>query len=132
MIDCGDQNNVGPCQELVGAVEINVVWIIDKGLTQGENAYGEAPTQMQGVGDIPDWPTDGVPCYNIESSDGTEREACWNDFVSHFNLENVDGSPAPYAKKSIYFLPDCTPHDPMGVSGGENFGILAEIPVLVE
>lgn len=112
VIDCGDQNNVGPCQELVGAVEINVVWITKAGEDPG---YNDAPTQMD------DW-----------SNNDPDGEVRWNDFVSHFKLENVDGSPAPYAKKSIYFLPDCNPHDPMGVSGGENFGILAEIPVLVE
>ena len=60
--------------------------------------------------------------------DGQER---WSSFVQHFNLQNVDGSPAPYEKKSIYFLPDCTYHDLAGLSGGENFGILAKIPVLV-
>jgi hypothetical protein len=38
----------------------------------------------------------------------------------------------PYAKKSIYFKPSCAAHDPEGVSGGENFGILAKIPVLVQ
>jgi hypothetical protein len=47
-------------------------------------------------------------------------------------LKNVDGSQAPYDKKSIYFLPDCTPHELTGVSGGYNFGILAKIPVLVK
>ena len=31
----------------------------------------------------------------------------------------------------MYYLPDCTPHEPTGTTGGENFGILAKIPVLV-
>jgi hypothetical protein len=35
-------------------------------------------------------------------------------------------------KKCIYFLPDCNPHIPTGISGGENFGVLAKIPVLVK
>jgi hypothetical protein len=56
----------------------------------------------------------------------------WNDFASAFELQNVGGSNAPYAKKSIYFLPDCSPHDLAGVSGGQNFGVLARIPVLVD
>ena len=112
VVDCGDQNNVGTCQEVRGAVEVNVVWITGAGEDPG---YNDAPTQMDS--------------WLNSDPDGEVR---WNDFVSHFDLQNVDGSPVPYAKKSIYFLPDCTPHDPMGVSGGENFGILAEIPVLVE
>jgi hypothetical protein len=56
----------------------------------------------------------------------------WNDFVTHFNLEDVGGAPATYQKKTIYFLPDCDVHVPAGGSGGENFGILARIPVLVQ
>jgi hypothetical protein len=37
-----------------------------------------------------------------------------------------------YQEKTIYFLPDCNPHVPAGVTGGDNFGIRAQIPVLVE
>jgi Flp pilus assembly protein TadG len=37
-----------------------------------------------------------------------------------------------WKQKTIYFLPDCTPHEPIGRTGGENFGILAQIPVLVD
>jgi len=62
----------------------------------------------------------------------------WASFIRHFNLKNVivtdDGElakPAPFAKESIYFLPDCTPHDLAGRTGGENFGVLAKIPALV-
>ncbi|MCK4605351.1 MAG: hypothetical protein KAU41_11810, partial [Deltaproteobacteria bacterium] len=104
VIDCGDQNNVGTCQELVGAVEINVVWITGAG---EDPLFKEAPTQMDDWECPPDCNCPGPDC------NGT---CCWNDFVSHFKLENADGTPAPYAKKSIYFLPDCNPHDPMGVS----------------
>jgi Flp pilus assembly protein TadG len=120
VIDCGDQNNVGTCQELVGAVEVNVVWITGAG---EDPHYNDAPKQMD------DWvcPSD----CNCPGPD-CNGKCCWEDFVSHFNLQNVDGTPAPYAKKSIYFLPDCNPHVPAGVSGGENFGILAKIPVLVK
>ena len=112
VIDCGDANNVGTCAEIVGAVELNIVWITGAGEDPG---YNNAPTQMS------DW--------SNSDPDGATR---WNDFVTSFNLVNADGTPAPYAKKSIYFLPDCTPHEPKGISGGENFGILAKIPVLVQ
>ena len=66
------------------------------------------------------------------SNSDSNGEVRWNSFVNHFNLKNVDGDPAPYAPKSIYFKPDCTPHEPAGVTGGENFGIMAKIPVLVK
>ena len=112
VIDCGDANNVGTCEEIVGAVEVNIIWITKGG---EDPLYKDAPTQMAG--------------WSNSDPDGAVR---WNDFVTSFNLVNADGTPAPYAKKSIYFLPDCTPHEPKGISGGENFGILAKIPVLVQ
>jgi len=59
----------------------------------------------------------------------------WASFIRHFNLKNVTVSgeekPAPYANNSIYFLPNCSMHELAGQGGGENFGILAKIPVLV-
>ncbi len=30
------------------------------------------------------------------------------------------------------YLPSCEAHEPKGQTGGENFGVLAEIPVLVD
>jgi Flp pilus assembly protein TadG len=112
-------NNVGTCEELQGAVNLNIIWITEAG---EDPSYTNAPTQMAGVGDYGNW-SSGDP-------DGQTR---WNSFAAHFNLQNVpDGTPAPYVKKSIYFLPDCTPHEPAGGSGGDNFGVLARIPVLVE
>ena len=109
-------NNITTCQRLVGAVTVNVVWITGEGEDPG---YNDAPTQMG--------------AWSSSSPDGSVR---WNSFVTHFNLNNLDPdtgtAPAPYVKKSIYFLPDCTPHEPAGLSGGENFGILAKIPVLVD
>lgn len=71
----------------------------------------------------------------------------WASFIRHLNLKNVsvtvifneDGDevekevvkPAHFAIKSIYFLPDCSAHELAGRTGGENFGVLAKIPVLV-
>jgi hypothetical protein len=59
--------------------------------------------------------------------------------VDHFNLENVTGPPASdtdyeemFQHKNIVFMPDCQPHEPVGVTGGENFGVLAQYPVLVD
>jgi Flp pilus assembly protein TadG len=105
-------NNVGTCGEVRGAVNVNIIWITGAGNDPG---YNNAPTQMGG--------------WSHNSPDGSIR---WASFVDAFHLENVDGGPAPYEKKSIYFLPDCTPHELKGRTGGENFGVLARIPVLVK
>jgi Flp pilus assembly protein TadG len=105
-------NNMGTCENVRGAVNLNIVWITNAG---EDPSYSNAPTQMG--------------AWSSAETDGSAR---WDSFVSHFNLKNVDETPAPYAKKSIYFLPDCSPHEPRGGTGGENFGILAKIPVLVE
>jgi hypothetical protein len=112
-------NNVGTCEDLQGAVNLNIIWITEAG---EDPSYTNAPSQMAGVGDFGNW-----------SSNDPDGQTRWNSFAAHFNLQNVpDGAPAPYVKKSIYFLPDCTPHEPAGGSGGDNFGVLARIPVLVE
>jgi hypothetical protein len=111
VIDCPG-NNVGTCEKVAGAVTVKVVWMTGEG---EDPRYNEAPRQMD--------------TWSNDDPDGRVR---WKSFVEHFNLKNLDNSPAPYDKKSIYFLPDCQPHIPTGRSGGENFGILAKIPVLVE
>ena len=108
-------NNVGTCEEVVGAVNLNIVWITGAGEDPNFNA---APFQMGGWSAPPGTELDG--------------QARWTAFVTHFNLQNADGTAAPYAKKSIYFLPDCDVHIPAGGTGGRNFGILAKIPVLVD
>ncbi len=121
VINC-EGNNVGTCETVVGAVNVNVIWITGAG---EDPDYSEVPTRM---GDY--WPAPG--------NEGLVGEARWINFADHFNLRNVDGSlistrdDKGYLKKTIYFLPDCTEHELKGLSGGENFGILAKIPVLVE
>ncbi len=111
VIDCPD-NNVGPCQKAVGAVVVNIVWISGEGQ---DPQYNDAPWQMGS--------------WSNNNPDGKVR---WGSFAQYFKLKNLDGNPAPYDMKSIYFLPDCQPHLPTGTTGGENFGILAKRPVLVK
>jgi Flp pilus assembly protein TadG len=111
VVDCPG-NNVSNCTELVGAVTLQVIFISPEGGTPDIN---NAPREMG--------------TWSNDSSDGQIR---WTSFVDYFNLKNADGNPAPYDKKSIYFLPDCTYHEPVGLTGGHNFGVLARIPVLVK
>jgi hypothetical protein len=110
-----------------GAVNVNIVWILEK-----DNKINEdAPRKMFN-------PLTGNLWEN-NSEDGGVR---WNSFVDEFNLKDPDGQPAYYTedpddkdgykKKSIYFMPDCTPHELKGLTGGHNYGVLARIPVLVK
>lgn len=62
-----------------------------------------------------------------------ERQQCWNDLAKYFKLKKQDNiTPDDYRQKTIYFLPDYTPHPPAGITGGNNHGVLAKIPVLVK
>lgn len=61
----------------------------------------------------------------------TAGMARWDCFVDFFQLKNSDGTYAPLAKKSMYYLPSCDIQTPKGKTGGENFGVLAQYPVLV-
>jgi hypothetical protein len=149
-ISCPD-NNVGPCETLTGAITIKVVWIL--GNEEGWVDHDPDPdepkneqtvdTDGDGIPDtnmltpnyiVPDhmgnWPTPGelaaIPDFY------TNAKARWASFLDHFQFKNLDGSPAPFDQKSIYFHPVCKQRDLAGVSGGQNYGVLARIPVLVE
>lgn len=116
VVRCTDHRNITVCEPVVGAVTVEVVWITGPG---EDPDYINAPTVMGTWGPL-DYP------------DGATGYIRWQSFVNHFQLENLDGSPVPYGKKTIYFKPDCDPSMPTGGSGGENFGMMAKIPVLVE
>ena len=115
VIDCPG-NTVDSCATVAGAVTLNIVW-----MTGGADdpTYSDAPWVM-------DNPLTGTRWF----SNHPNGQVRWDSFVQSFNLQNLDGSPTDYAAKSIYFLPDCTNHQPTGRTGGENFGVLAKIPVL--
>lgn len=125
VIDCPG-GAVGNCSDLRGAVVVNVVWIT----RNDKNQMKEVPRLMG------DWPPVGDPLRDPAGGDypkcvGTGQQ-CWDSFVDYFNLKDIlNNSDAFYEDKTIYFHPDCNFHDPMGVTGGENYGILAKIPVLV-
>jgi hypothetical protein len=122
VIDCTG-NNTGNCSTVVGAVELNVVWIT----RNDKNQFAEVPRRMYNP------KTGNLWNCSTTATGKTAGQQCWNEFVTAFNLQDVlNNSPAFYEDKTIYFLPDCTPHVPAGITGGQNFGILARIPVLVK
>ena len=67
--------------------------------------------------------------WSSSSSDATVR---WANLVSYYNLQDATGNQPHYNIKTMYFFPDCKYHEPTGNTGGEFFGVLAKIPVLVE
>lgn len=161
VVDCPDFH-VSNCMETCGAVNVNILWILEK-----ENDIdADAPLEMSGIGDeVPSWSfseSAGYDCYNADTGadvdydyengvcagggdgayDGRDR---WNSFVYHFGIKKVtqgddDVTTQVFAtvgndgfmKKSIYFYPDCSDHEITGGTGGQNFGIRAKIPVLVD
>ena len=68
---------------------------------------------------------------NVLNTNAGEGAVRWASFIKTFALKNVDDGHAPYQDGAIYFLPSCGMHEPIGESGGENFGIIADRPVLV-
>ncbi len=110
LIEC-EGNNITTCADVVGAVSVDILWVTGEG---EDPQYNDAPIQMG------DWANN--------NPDGSVR---WNSFAQYFNLRNLDNTIAPYEKKSIYFSPNCEILY-FGGTGGENFGILAKIPVLVK
>lgn len=101
---------IGNCAEFVGIVDVEILWISEWG-----NGKMTAPRKMD------DW-----TC--AEKSNDKE---CWQSFVQHFSIQNYDGSYPSLETKSIYLKPSCSAHIPVGTTGGQNFGVLAKIPVLV-
>lgn len=120
VVDCDESNT---CAPLVGAVEVDVVWMIHK----NDPKMNEVPLKMA------DWTCSIAPATE------DQRLSCWKEFIDHFNIENVEGPPVSdedyremYQQRNLFFLPSCEMHEPTGNTGGENFGILAKIPKLVE
>jgi len=121
VFDCS--SGVEPCTPVVGAVTVDVVWIT----RNDKNQFNEVPRYFS-IPDNPDTDADESQEWTCSST----GEACWNEFRQKFNLKDQNNNAASYEDKALYFLPNCNPHVPAGGTGGENYGIYAERPVLVE
>jgi Flp pilus assembly protein TadG len=113
-------SNVGNCEEVVGAVNVSVLWI-----TEGGTGQVTVPNNMiaqNDAGDTMSW----------QRQTGQTDDQAWTSFATAFNLLNQDGSAAPLDNKSIYFMPSCSWSNPVGTTGGNFFGVPAQVPVLVE
>ena len=124
VIDCA--NDPTTCAPLVGAVTVVVVHI-----TQQPN-YKDLPVEKGGItSEDPRLAAGWDPAKADSCAAENPDECVWNDFATYYGLVDQDGKPAQYMAKSIYFLKSCDPNIPRGITGGPNFGTLAEIPVLV-
>ncbi|MDI5987054.1 TadG family pilus assembly protein [Halomonas sp. M4R5S39] len=123
VIDCED--GVAPSNRLVGTVTVHIVWAVSNAQENKIDEFAPERMGLEADAEGVEWPGD----WENASTDG---EARWDDFVDHFSLRSEDDTPADWRKMSIYFLPSCDYHEPKGQTGGENFGILARIPVLVD
>ena len=160
VIDC-PANAVSNCATLVGAVKLKIIWVQRDNPNYTETPFEmsdpdsniywpsaedlslnveDLETYFVGInnGDVfPSFPA-GTTVNSVfyNKADRDSGKVRWASFVKRFNLRNVGTvDEAPYAtftKKSIYFLPSCEYHEPKGKTGGENFGILAKVPVLVQ
>ena len=120
VIDCPG-NNTGNCSKVTGVVTLNILWVTNN----DKNQYNEVPRNMQVT-------IDGTK-RTFTCPKPTSGQQCWSNFVATFNLQDVlNGTPATYEDTTIYFLPDCNPHNPVGTSGGNNYGVLARTPKLVQ
>jgi hypothetical protein len=121
VIDCDGEacdSRTAVAKKVVGAVSVNIAWI-----SEGGTGQLTAPQTMHD-------PSGATMLWDGRAI--ADESARWESFVRRFNLKNLNGSDAPLAKKTVYFLPSCEAHPPTGVTGGKNFGVLAKIPVLVE
>ena len=131
VIDC-PRNNPGTCSVVVGAVTLDIIWIKE---ANADPLWTDIPLQMEGW-ECSIWAGAGRP-QNINSLTRSQRQQCWQEFATNFNLQTWDGTSVgaltpSQLLKTIFFLPSCEYHEPRGTTGGRNFGILARIPVLVK
>ncbi|MBE0598426.1 MAG: hypothetical protein IH614_14255 [Desulfuromonadales bacterium] len=107
---------VGNCEQVVGAVNLNVVWITESNPGQ---------TTVPSIMDHPDgrrW---------TRQAGETDAQA-WDSFAQFFGLVDSYSNSLPSSNRAIYVLPSCQTVSPRGATGGAPFGVPAERPVLVE
>jgi Flp pilus assembly protein TadG len=109
-------DSIGSCGQLVGAVDVDVLWVTSSS-TFSMSRY---PTTMYD-------PRNGGSQWTCT----TTGAPCWGQFVTRFNLQTAGGGPATWQQRSVYFLANGEPHVRVGLTGGQNFGVLARVPVLV-
>ena len=140
VIKCPTDGNVGTCSEILGAVNVSVVWITDGGFSTTNPPDSAVPHAMynpQLLDEEGNSDPNGLPKGWWIRDPNLSLLDNWDSFVDWFGIVNqpdaeVPPSPAPLAIKSIYFMPSCQWTTPVGTTGGNFFGVPASVPVLVE
>ena len=121
------------CNKVLGAVTVDIIWIhstggndphfeeIPREVTAGNDSY-----RCNDCFDGDNWICTG------KKDDAPTREACWIDFYTTFNLKDENGNPPDYEKKQLFFRPNCAGDAPLGGTGGQNYGVIAKVPLLVK
>lgn len=122
VIDCNDNSQT--CKTVVGVVTVNVLWTMGT----DEYAQGYVPVEMSSVPGFVDNNGNEVGSWASLNTNYLDR---WDEFAQHFNLLQPNGLPAEYNPFTLYFHKNCDLVEPTGLTGGNNFGVMARIPVLV-
>lgn len=143
VVDCPD-SSISTCAKLVGGVSLNVIWMIDRtSQSEKNNKYNDVPRYME-IWDVVDDALHLVDKFDNPIDKEPDNFNAWKDFVDKFNLKNADGKPETvndpddedyedlYQHKAIFFLPNCEYAKPTGGTGGNNLGVVARTPVLVQ
>ncbi|HEY6011319.1 MAG TPA: hypothetical protein VIX18_07620 [Nitrospirota bacterium] len=143
LIECNG-SNPGPCNRLVGAINVEVLWITN----QNDPQFNRVPTRYQYIDSelsvdficpAACTPTAEQPvCASLATEDG--RKLCWANFLeaNHVVDQNgqpftVDGAAAGYLQKNIIFKPSCTVAPSNGGGpGGVCFNTTSPNPRLVK
>ncbi len=115
VIECGGKNP-GPCNTLVGAVHVEVLWIRnqnDPDFSDVPAHYRDPETSIEFTCPATCTPTADQPvCASLASEAG--RRLCWAKFLTTYNIVDENGQPfsadaaaAGYLQKNIIFKPSC-------------------------
>ncbi len=140
LIECGS-SNPGPCNKLVGAINVEVLWIInqnnDQDFSDVPAYYSDPETSVVFTCPAICTPIDDqTPCASLATEDG--RKLCWANFLTTYNVVDDNGNPFSavdaangYLQKNIIFKPSCSAAKPVGGPGGVAAGVPSEFPKLV-
>ena len=141
LIKCNG-NNPGPCNMLVGAINVEVLWITnqnDPHFNKVPSNYSDPETSVQYTCPATCTPTAGqTVCASLATEAG--RQLCWANFLSTYNVVDDSGNPfsvadaaSGYLQKNIFFKPSCTIATVDSSGGGEvASNVVPKIPKLVK
>ncbi len=115
LIKCNG-SNPGPCNEVVGAVQVEVLWVTNQNDPPFDNIpvmYNDPETSVAFTCPATCTPAEGdTVCPSRATLDG--RKLCWANFLSTYgvvddagNAFTVDGAEAGYLQKNIFYKPTC-------------------------